>query len=327
MGVIPFHFDVPQHQLLLQEFIETAQNTQQVIDNLNDEFFDGKLRYKLYVIPPKEGGFIEFIGISVLLAGGIWRFLHSPLGIKFVKGLTKHEPEYWAEETGKQVREFLKEQKEQNNDLEKIISEKKLAATILAQSTLGFFKQTPKQLEKLGLTQKAFRGALESKNEFYGICLNNQEIKGIGFDESEEFPIKRTDMAELQTKLPNIEDEEEEDIKWKTEIVDVKANSPNWDKEGRMWQGKCENGNVVSFKIEDEGFWKHVETKNIKPDINDSMRIQWAYPKYCKKRTRIRALKILSFNGTPLTEPMNDNELIALLDNFDVEEGLQETLF
>lgn len=117
---------------------------------------------------------------------------------------------------------------------------------------------------------------------------------------------------------------------WKVESTDIKANSPNWDRGGRLWQAKCTDGEEVTFKIDDDEFWKHVEQKGIKPDINDSMKVQWAYPKYnsryAKKRNRVKVLKVLSFNGKNISKPFNDNELISLLHDYSHVENDQGEL-
>ena len=101
IGIIPIHFDVPGHYLPLATFVETASKTHSIIDAFNREIFDGKLQYDLLVFPPDEGSFKTKLGFALLAGWGVvWSFTQSDIGKGFIKGLTTHEPAYWAERAG-----------------------------------------------------------------------------------------------------------------------------------------------------------------------------------------------------------------------------------
>ena len=111
-NIIPFHFDVTRHSVPLDQFINTAKNTQVILNNFNQEFFGNQLKVKIDMLTPRNGGLIEILGIGV--AGYVtklfWEFLQSDVGKAFVKGLTGHEPSYWAEKLGEKTKEYLKDE-------------------------------------------------------------------------------------------------------------------------------------------------------------------------------------------------------------------------
>lgn len=59
--VLPIHFDVPEHFIPLSTFIETARETEAIINALNQRLFHGELNYRVVVIPPKEGSFLAYL--------------------------------------------------------------------------------------------------------------------------------------------------------------------------------------------------------------------------------------------------------------------------
>ena len=71
-GVIILHFDVPEHLIPLNQFIDSAKATQNIIDNFNSQLFNGELQYEIRVIAPKEGGLIEIF--SLCASGYISKF-------------------------------------------------------------------------------------------------------------------------------------------------------------------------------------------------------------------------------------------------------------
>ncbi|MCF6318998.1 MAG: hypothetical protein L3J83_06930 [Proteobacteria bacterium] len=106
------HFNLPDHQIPLSTFIETANETQAVIRAFNNILFDGKPTFEIYVIPPEEGTFLGkykviFIAAALLL-GGSWKFIDHDIGKLIIKELTGNEPIYYAQEAIKVIKSFLK---------------------------------------------------------------------------------------------------------------------------------------------------------------------------------------------------------------------------
>ena len=92
-------------------------------------------------------------------------------------------------------------------------------------------------------------------------------IKGIGFDDSEEFPIQRNNFPNLIVDLPT-KTEDEENRDWTVEIRYIKVTSPNWDRTDaqRTWRGKYRQNDqdkFAVFHVDDDMFWDMVERNKI----------------------------------------------------------------
>jgi hypothetical protein len=324
LGIIPLHFDVPEHHIPLSQFIDSAKSTQDIIDNFNRTLFDGKLKYEIRIITPQKGGLIEIIGIGVTgyVIKLVWEFFESAIGKAFIKGLTDHEPTHWAEQLGKKTKELSRELSE--------IDKQKLCNMVIALMVLGFLQKDTADLQKIGFSKEKFRTAYTARNRIYEACIKNKEVKGLGFDTSHDFPIKRADFSRFIVDIPDIPDipEAEEAKNWKVDVVDLIVHSPNWKRDSnRKWQGSTTEKQDIPFTIEDENFWHHVKIKDIAPDINDNMRVQWVHPEQSTKLANVRVLRVINYNGTTISEPLSEAELRAELEDFVVEQKEQVDLF
>ncbi|MBY3320390.1 hypothetical protein [Rhizobium laguerreae] len=88
-----FHFDVEDHHLKLETFIQTTDSARKVVASLNDNLFNKSLQYELIVLPPEEGSFLTKLAIWVSAGtAGILGFLNSDIGAAYVDGLTGKPP-------------------------------------------------------------------------------------------------------------------------------------------------------------------------------------------------------------------------------------------
>lgn len=161
--IIPIHFDVPAHQIPLSTFIRTAEQTEAVIRSFNRQLFDGKLRYELFVLPPEEGTFLSRLGLVVLAGWGtVWSFTESDIGKAFIKGLTTHEPAYWAEMAGTSLRQQIvnpAQGAEMGRSTDEQAIKCKYEAVIVAAATKSFLQKDVAELEAVGVAPRKFRDA------------------------------------------------------------------------------------------------------------------------------------------------------------------------
>lgn len=323
LGLISLHFDVPEHHIPLSQFIDSAKSAQEIIDSFNQEFFDKQLKYELRVIAPQQGGLIELLDVLVTYGiAPVWAFLCTDIGKAYIKGLTDHEPAHWAELAGKKTKELSQELSE--------IDKKKLCTTIIALMVIGFLQKDTADLQKTGLSKEKFRTAYSAKNRVYEACIKNPEVQGLGFDTSHDFPIKRADFPRFIVDIPaQLEPPEIEDNKnWTVDAVDLIVHSPNWKRDNkRKWQGSTTDIQDIAFIVEDDNFWHHVKIKDIDPDINDNMRVQWAYPECAGKPANVRVMRVISYNGKDISAPLSEAELLAELTDFKIEKKEQVDLF
>lgn len=307
MEVLPIHFDIDAGFLTFEEFTAVAASTKQILENFNKEFFDGALQYQFVVLPPKKGTFLETLGIimSPITAAGI--FIHTEVGKAFIRGLTDHEPVHWGEVAGKKTRQALMK-------VPAKIQEAKNAAVILAECTKGFLQKDTASLRQIGVTESKFRDAYAGRNQVFEVCERNPEIKGIGFDTTEVFPIRRKDYSAYIVDLPPVEVDAASD--WTVEEHNIKVASPNWARSGRQWQAKTSEGKTIAFTVEDEGFWYLVEKQDLKPRIFDNLKVQLAYTNDNGRKKNIRVLQVLEFNGRVISKKLAGHALKEALGHY-----------
>ncbi len=321
---IVYHFDLPAHSLPLKQFIDTARASQSILDDFNEKIFDKNVKFEVRVLPSEKGGFIEVLGVIVTGGVSLWGILCTDIGKAYFKGLTGQEPGEWAEGLGERHRKWLenrsknktKESTELSPTLEPVveaalISDEERDAAAFVEFLISFLAANSDKLQKVGLTPEKFRKAFQARNAIYKACIDNPDVQGLSFDRSHEFPIKRSDFPRLITQIPDqVDTEGDTPMSWCVEIVDIVVNSPNWKRDGRKWQAATEKHQDIAFSVEDNSFWHHVQIKDIQPDIRDNLRVQWAYPAGLSKPSRdVRVLRVLSYNGTKISDAMSQAEL------------------
>ena len=192
---------------------------------------------------------------------------------------------------------------------------KEIEGEAVALVLISFLKIDTERLKEIGITPEKFRAAFQGRNRVFKGCIDNPEVKGITFDRSSDFSIKRNDFPKRITQLPDpLPDDPVKPSDLSFETVDINVNSPNWKRDGRNWQAATNSYQDISFSIEDESFWQRVEQRDsdLKPTIRDSMRVQWAYPGGTAKPSHVKVFRVLSYNGRQLSTPMTDQEIQAL---------------
>lgn len=312
IDVIPIHFDVPGHELPLSTFVSTSEQTRAIIRALNEELFEGQLQFQILVLPPAEGSFLTRLGLVLLGGWGIiWTFTESDIGQAFIKGLTGHEPAYWAENAGTSARNLLAQHTEAGDGPEES-PEQKVVGTIVCEAVKSFLSRPNRELVHQGLDKARFRAAYEAKNAFYESCAVTPQIRGLGFDERPIFPINRDQFPEHHSTLPP---PEEADDLWFVTTAVLRVTSPNWDRDdrARQWKGRDHQGRDRYFRIEDEDFWGLVGREAISTHIIDTMKVQWAYQGRPEQPRNCRVLRVLEFNEVALAPPLADDTLAVRL--------------
>ena len=323
---IIYHFKVSQHRIPLTLSIDAAQATKDILDDFNRHFFNGKLKYKLDVAPPEEGGHIKTIIITLLTGtilqttySNILDFVESDVGKSFTEELTGQKPAYWSGKAGQKLRNLLIDEsnvihRDERNVIhksdEKTPSYKidedteKLLVNCMAGMPIYFLSHDIDKLTANNITPDKFRKSFNARNKFYKTCMENKEIQGLSFDRSHNFPIKKENFESLIVKIP--------DSKYFTHsIVDIVVSSPNWKITGRGWQ----TSKLITFHIDDTKFWKYVDNKTITPRFQDSMQVQWIYEYNKIRPQKVRVLRVISYNGDPISKPLSGKEIQKICDD------------
>ncbi|UFW77935.1 hypothetical protein [Rhizobium sp. SU303] len=195
------HFDVEDHFLKLDTFIQTAESARDIITALDETFFQGSLKFDLIVLPPDDGSFLTKLVVWVSAGTtAVFAFLNSDVGAAYVEGLTGKSPVEWAQELGQDHRERVQEAYEMiepSEDDPQDTSEPthayaidaipdsdpgacRSSEKIIVAMTRGVLEKENKELSKIGM-EVGLAKALDARSEFYVACLNNRKVKRIGF--------------------------------------------------------------------------------------------------------------------------------------------------
>lgn len=158
---ILFHFDTDKNYLPVNDFIITATSLQKVSNELVHKCF-ANAQYELSVCAAEDGSFKDwFIGVLMggILVGGVSDYISG-----FIKGVTGKNPTEYGENHGELIKDMI----------------------------VGFYAQ---DVEQLKIPQEMNLDiAIKAKSDFYTMCGNNLDIKGIGFTNDDNFIIKRQDL-------------------------------------------------------------------------------------------------------------------------------------
>lgn len=179
---LPIHMDVPEHFLTADDYLVAVESINTCLNEINKRAFEAKLECSLLVFPNEEGSFkgitgvfvkgVKRVGHIVVITGAIGGFIGFAETDSFkglVKGLTKHDLNYY--QMGEDV------------------------GLILHDMIVGIFTTENDDLEKRIPGNINLDKAIKAKSEFYSMCIQNPRVSGVGFDDTEEFPIQRNRFA------------------------------------------------------------------------------------------------------------------------------------
>ncbi len=338
------HFDVEDHFLSLDTFIQTAESARKVVEALDKTFFQGDLAFEIIVMPPEEGSFLTRLGVFLtgagVLLGGAGALLdqainltESDVGAAYIEGLTGKSPAEWAEDLGKDHRAALeslekpetRETKSKTEGDSQTSPQERLSdrdartcqrvTRLVTSMTRGILEGEPEALKKIGMEAGNLPDAMDARADFYEACIKNPEVKQIGFSPEDDFPIPRSSFP-ARAQRPERKEKEEEEPEWIVAKESIYVNSPNWsqDKQNtRMWQGKDSIRRECLFVVEDAEFWGRIRRKELHFEGLDRLTVQWAYQLVRGKPKNRRVLRVLEFNGAKLADPLPDDAIAAIL--------------
>ncbi len=173
--------------------------------------------------------------------------------------------------------------------------------------------------------------AMEARADFYVACIEDPEVKSVGFTSEDDFPIPRNQFP-ARAQKPVRKLREEEPPKWSVSTESIYVTSPNWDKDdqnSRQWKGKDQTRRDCYFVIDDAEFWHHVKNKALHVEVLDNLRVQWAFQNADGRSKNRRVLRVLEFNGEKLADPLPPAAVRAILGSYEEFEASlgQQTLF
>ncbi len=243
----------------------------------------------MHVLPSEEGSLTNRFFLTITISSAL---LSIPSSIWFLK-------ETFFTESSKDAESYKIDE-----------DPKKLLVNCMAGMPIYFLNEDPNVLFNNNITPERFRKSFEARNAIYNACIKNKEVQGLSFSRTGVFPIER---ADFKKKIIEIPDEADKDTETKTqelqyeqyEIVEIVVSSPNWNRTGRGWLTQ----NLITFNIEDDRFWEYLKNERITPRVKDRMRVQWIYQGKKSSQHKTIALKVLSYNGGTISEPLSEEAI------------------
>ncbi len=339
------HFDVEEHHIKLDTFIHTADSARRIIASLDEALFGSSLNYELVVLPPEEGTFLQKLQVIIPIAAGLVLFLDSDTPAGFIEGLTGKPPSEWAKDLGKfgqqtanlvfeatdvdELEAHLPDINALAHDHAELLC--RMSERMLTAMTRNILERETEQLKSIGMEEGPFLEALDARADFYSACIDDGDVRRVGFTPDDDFPIPRSSFTGRAQK-PVRKENEEDPPEWEVAIESINVTSPNWveeDQRLRQWKGKDANRRDCYFVIEDAEFWRLVKRKDLQVEVWDSLKVQWAYRVVDGKAKQRRVLRVLEFNGTLLATPLSPGAINAILGSHTSTNGAkaEPTLF
>lgn len=325
---ITLHFDLPTHAIPLDNFVDCVTGTQEILNNLNKQFFNTSDDIKVSILPAEPGGYIINLIIGVTLVGGGFIF-HTLCG-SAVTGLFKAAFGGTPEELILQY--FDAESKAEILHDHKISQKQK--ALILMKCTRYFLENNSKTLAGLEITENEFREALEGKNKFFNACLRNKSLKAVGFDGTYNFSVSKNNFSAHIASLSPVEEIESDIMYYETFDLEIysasskKNNTAGW---GAVLAGSSNIGDIkdqnISFKMLDNNFWNSLDKGNINfsPNLRDKATIQCAFVKSKNKIINVKALNVISYNDVCISKELDEIELKKLCNPISIIKRVKST--
>lgn len=295
---IYLHFNLPEHYLPIEDFVNSAEGTKKIINNIAKVLFEDKLKYQIVVKAPEKGTLLETIGLIVTVAGPITIAANAYIKGYTGKGILEH-----IEELGKQHKE---------EDDKKVSN--KLARKVIVDCTKNFLEKENNTLIESGIDIVTFKNAYIGKNQVFEVCDNNESISSIGFTKEHIFPVTKESFKN-HILLIESEVNQAEQSETKYSIEDIYVTSPEWEEGATEWRARDKNSEVVRFEIRDKYFWALVKSKEIQTNTGgDSIQVQWLFEvddKGKKIQHSYKVVKVLKYNGKEISKPLKEEEIIS----------------
>lgn len=221
------HFDVENHFIPMNDFLTASTSAQKIVDDLNKQILGGQLRYQLVVIPPEEGTFLKTVGIIVTAT--VLNAAVVPIASDYVlgafEGIAEHKPSDYGQDHGRALRDL----------------------------TVGFFSKEVEELEKCIPYELNLDRAFKAKTDFYISCQNNDDINGLGFDNTKRFPVRHDQFKN------HISKDRVRPLNSDFRIYEAVVTSPVIEDKDYVWHFEdAVTGNKISGYMRDESFKRGV---------------------------------------------------------------------
>ncbi|MCK0169181.1 hypothetical protein MWU52_16630 [Jannaschia sp. S6380] len=309
---VPIYYDVPSNRLRLSTFIGAARKYEALVAELFDEVFQIDAAFQIYVFPPEPGSFRQKLGVVVIAGlGGIlgtggWDMMDG-----FLEGLSGLPPREWSQELGKNLREMYKSEYGEDSEVDAETLEAAETTAVLVEVTRQIAGNSNERLIRSGFRPEDLPRVFSAKTDLFYEIESDPQVKGVGFGEEDEAPIRREEFSRYQVRVGKAEDEKD----WRFELARYFVSSPNWNRYDtrRKWKGREDGGSTVYFSIIDEVFWEMAAEGTLESHIIDELIAQVAVRYVDGRKVDRVAVNIIRFNDMPISKELRQADLESIL--------------
>ena len=175
LALLPLHFDVEKHYLQTSTLISGLQAIEDVVQGLNNFHFNGGLQVKVIALPSEEGGYLANIALVVGIGASL---VGIASGLVYV-----HESDT--------LRVAVEEYNGKPYEHEEVTRN---LSGVFRDSVGGFFLISNDKLRDLSDDSPVLDKAIRSKFRFMRQCINDRDVRGLGFSHSNDFRITGGDF-------------------------------------------------------------------------------------------------------------------------------------
>ncbi|WP_306044791.1 hypothetical protein [Nioella sp. MMSF_3534] len=327
MRSVLVHFEVSESHILLETFVSSAQAAARTVTALNNELFGGQVVFELVVYPPEAGSLKQYIGVSVKFlkaAGTVYAVVWSLIQLMDSASVKDISRELFgatpSEVIVQRIRDYRTRVEETPVDaaedqLESLRQDGyEIVEELLVQGTSSSLGAAPETLESSTIPDELSYELRLAQSELFEAALEDQNVRGISFQEEDQVPIPRNQFAVRGVRpLPPRRNEDEGE--WEVSLQQVRITSPVFERENpqRKWMGVNAKGSNVLFDIVDSEFWSRLLAKEIKFSEGSVIVVQMATRVRRKGPREKIAVRVLSLDGLKLAEQLDGAALASIL--------------
>ena len=324
MASILIHYDVSDDYVLLETFVRSARAAERTVKALNAELFNGELEFELVILAPESGSLKQLIGIALKGVTSVTFVVWAVIQVMDSDSVREISEELFGKTPSQaivdRIRRF-KEEKSSNADglTADLENEARLIVEDFVSRSAQRGLELPRdKIAKLPLSIELKYEFEAAQSDLFGGALRDASVRAIGFDEEDDFPIKRNQFAE-RAVIPQPPREEEIEEDWRISIQRLRVTSPNFDKDDqayRKWKAKGTSGVPILFEIRDEEFWQNLKNRSIEFSETTEIEVQIATLFVKDRASKHVVIRVLKLDSKKLAEPLSEEALKASLGEF-----------
>jgi hypothetical protein len=319
------HFDVADHFVRIDTFIGSALAAKQAVEAINSTYFNNKLALEIVMFAPETGSLKQYIGVKISSVTQLAFITWATIQVMDSGTVQDISQELFGLTPSEMVVESIQYVKSLGSDDVEIREEEEterkvqILEEVIARSASRTLEISRDKIIHADVPERLKFELQDAQSKLFDSALRDKEVKSIGFNENDDFPIPRNQFAERAVKPIRREEEEIEEDEWIVELTRIRVTSPNFDRDDqihRRWKGKSSVGDIILFEILDEEFWQKLRQSKIDFDETTEIEAQLAYRLVKGKIKERRVIRVTKVDNLALATPLTDDATRSIIGEF-----------